>query len=104
MNNKLFLQYIENNCGCEQDRLDIAVNKGLQRAKNDRVDSKSFIKLAVALLLTFVMCISINTEPFRTAVEKYYQSWHINMPGSSEILDGYMNEIAGNIKKHLQGE
>ena len=104
MNNKLFLQYIENNCGCEQDRLDIAVNEGLQRAKNDRLDSKSFIKLTAAFLLTFVICISINTEPFRTAVENYYLSWHIHMPGSSEILNGYMNEMAGNIKRHLGGE
>ena len=50
------------------------------------------------------MCISINTETFRVAVERYYQDWHKNMPASSEILDGYMNEIASNIKRHLGGE
>ncbi|MCL2721502.1 MAG: hypothetical protein FWD47_09215 [Treponema sp.] len=104
MNDKLFLQYIKENCNCEQDRLDIAVNDGLLRAKNDRFELKNILVLAAAFLFTFVICFSINTRPFKVAVEKYYQEWHINMPDSSEILDGYMNEIAGYIKRHLGGE
>lgn len=41
MNKDSFLRYIENDRDCEQDRLDTAVNRGLHRAKNDRLDSKN---------------------------------------------------------------
>ena len=104
MNKDPFLRYIENDRECEQDRLGIAVNRGLQRAKNDRFDSKKMLMLAAACVFTFVMCITVNLKPLKMAVEGYYLNWNKTMSGSTEILDGYISDIAGNLKKNLGGE
>ena len=104
MNKDSFLRYIENDRECEQDRLDIAVNRGLQRAKNDRLDTQKILMLAAACVFTFAMCITVNLKPLKMAVEGYYLNWNKTMSGSMEILDGYINDIAGNLKKNLGGE
>jgi len=104
MNKDLFLRYVENDRDCEQDRLDIAVNKGLQKTKNDRFDTKKLFMLAAASVFTFAMCININLMPISTVVERYYESRQKIMPGSSEILDGYIKDIVSNLEKYLGGE
>jgi len=104
MNKELFLQLVENNCDSKQDRLDIAINKGLQRARNDRVDTRKILTLAVAFVLTFSMCFTVNTRPLKMAVEGYYLNWNKTMSGNIEILDSYLVNITSNIKKHLGGK
>ena len=104
MNEDLFLRHIEADRNCEPDCLGIAVNRGLIKAKNDRFAVKKALVLAAACVFTFTICITANMEPFKTAVERYYQSWHEKMPDSAEILDGYIIDIAGIIKTHLGGE
>jgi len=104
MNKDSFFQHIEEARDCEQNRLDMAVNKGLLRAKNDRVDPKKLFILAAASVFTFAMCFIVNMEPFRMAVEEYYRNWNETFPGSSQALAGYMNDIADNVIKHLGGE
>ena len=104
MNKDLFLQYIENSRDCEQDLLEKAVNRGLYRARNDRFDTRKLFMLAAACVITFVMCITVNLNPFRMAVDKYYVNWNKTMPAASEVLVGYYYNIANNIIKHLGGE
>jgi len=104
MNKELFLQLIENNCDCKQDRLDTAVNRGLQKAKNDRVDTKKILTLAFAFVITFSMCFTLNTRPLKMAVDGYYLNWNKTMSGNIEILNDYLVEITSNIKKHLGGK
>jgi len=104
MNKDSFLQYIENNRDCEQDRLDTAVNRGLHRGKNDRFDSKKIFILVAAGIFSFAMCITINLMPLSTVVEWYYESRQKIMPGSSEILNGYIKDIVSNLEKYLGGE
>ena len=104
MNNDEFLRYVDNNRDCEQDRLDIAVKKGLIRARNDRFDTKKFLTLAAACVFTFAMCITINLKPFNTAAEAYYQNWNRTMPDIASALDGYINDIANNFKRYSGGE
>jgi len=93
MNKDVFLKCIENSRDCDQDQLDNAVNKGLRRAKNDRVDAKKIFMLAAASVFTFALCITINFLPLSAAVERYYQNWQKTMPGSSEVLNGYIKGI-----------
>jgi len=104
MNRDSFLRHIENSRDCEPARLDIAVNSGLRRAKNDRFDSKKLLMLAAASVFTFVMCITLNASPYEAAVEGYYQNRQKIMPGSAEALDGYIKDIASNFQKYLGGE
>ena len=104
MNKDSFLRYIENDRDCEQDRLDITVNRGLHKAKNDRFDAKKLFMLAAAGVFTFAMCININLLPFSTVVERYYESRQKIMPGSSEMLNGYIKDIVSNLEKYLGGE
>jgi hypothetical protein len=104
MNNDLFLKCIENNRDCNQNQLDAAVNRGLRRAKSDRIDTKKIFMLAAASVFTFAICITINLMPFSTVVEKYYQNRQKIMPGSSEVLIGYIKDITVNLEKYLGGE
>jgi len=104
MNKDLFLKCIENSRDCDQDQLDIAVNKGLRRANNDRFDTKKLFMLAAAGVFTFALCITVNLMPSSTIVERYYQNRQKTMPGSSEILNGYIKDITVNLEKYLGGK
>ena len=104
MNKDLFLKCIENSRDCDQNQLDVAVNKGLRRAKNDSFDTKKIFMLAAASIFTFVMCITINIMPFSTTIERYYRSREKIMPGSSEKLNSYIKDITVNLEKYLGGK
>lgn len=104
MNSDSFFRYIEDNRDCDQSRLDTAVNKGLTRAKNDRVYGKKLLLLAAACALSIIMCITVNLRPFTNAVEVYRQNWHRAMPGTAEILDNYIKDMTGILEKYLGGE
>ena len=104
MNKDLFLRCIENTRDCDKERLDSAVNRGLRRAKKDSIDTKKIFMLAAASVFTFVICITINLMPVSTVVERYYQNRQKIMPGSSEVLSGYIKDITINLKKYLGGE
>jgi len=104
MNEETFLQFVEKNSNCEPELLNIAVRKGIQRAKNDRLDIKKIFMLAAASVFTFVMCIILNLTAVKTFAEDYYRNWHKNMPSSAEILDGYIIGISANIKRNFGGE
>ena len=104
MNKDLFLKCIENSRDCSQEQLDVAVNRGLRRAKNDRFDTKKLFILAVASVFTFAICIVINIMPVSTAVERYYRNREKTMPGSSEMLNSYIKEITVNLEKYLGGK
>ena len=104
MNKDSFLRFIENNRDCEMDRLDMAVNRGLRRAKNDSFDSKKLFMLAAASVFTFALCIAVNLMPFTEVVEGYYQSRQKMMPGTSQALYGYIKDITANLEKYLGGE
>jgi len=104
MNKDSFLRYVETDCDCEQDRLDTAVNRGLQRAIDDRVDAKKILMLTAVFVLTLSMCFTVNIRPLKMAVEEYYLNWNKTMSGNIEILDGYIVNLTDNIKKHLGGK
>ena len=104
MNKDLFFKQIEENLDCDQVHLDMAVNRGLIRARNDRVDPKKLLKLAIACVFTVTMCFILTMEPFRMTAEAHYRNWNEAFPGSSEILAGYFDEIANNVLNILGGE
>ena len=101
MNKNAFMQFIASDRDCEEFKLDTAINKGLQRARNDKLDSKKIFLLAAACVFIFVMCLTVNLRPLKEAAEEYYQYRQKSMPGSSEVLDGYLNEIANNFKRFI---
>jgi len=104
MNKDSFMQFIADNRDCEQFLLDAAISKGLYKAKNDKLDSKKFFMLAAACVLTFALCISVILTPLQAVSEIYYQNRHKVMPGSEEVLDGYLNAIASNFKRFIGEE
>jgi len=99
MNKDLFLQFIANSCDCEQLQLDTAINRGLYMAKNYKLEPKKFFVLAATCVFTLIMCLSVTLIPLKEASEMYYENRQRAMPGSAEILDGYINDIAGNLKR-----
>jgi hypothetical protein len=104
MNKDLFLRCVENTRDCENDHLDIAVNKGLHRGKNDSFDFKKLFMLVSASVFSFVVCVAVNLMPLTTIVDEYYRNRQKIMPGSSEMLDIYIKDIAGNLEKYLGGK
>jgi len=103
MDKEQFIKYIENDRDCSIDSLDIAINKGLRKAKNDRIDNKKLFLLAAACLFTLIICFSINLGLFNTDAVNYYQYWHKALPGTAEILDLYQNDITTKIMIFLGG-
>ena len=101
--NKEFLSYVESTRDCGEERLDAAINKGLYKAKNDRTDFRKLLMLAAACVFTLAVCLSINLRPIRSAADEYYQSRCAMMSGSSEVLDGYIKNIADTIIFYLRG-
>ena len=103
MNKDTFLQYIENNRDCDPALLDSAVDKGLFKAKSERLDTGKLIKLAAACVFTFAMCFVVNLKPFESLTERYYRNWQNTMPGTAEALDEYINSITYVLDKYLGG-
>ena len=103
MNKDTFLRFIAHNRDCEEFQLDAAINTGLRRAR-DRFDSKKILKLAAACVFTFVMCITVNLKPLKAAADEYYQSRYKAMPGSAELLGGYINDIVSIFKGFIGEE
>ena len=103
MNKEQFLQLIESDCNCNQDCLEIAVNRGFKRAVDDKVDTKKILTLAFAFVITFSMCFIVSIRPVKTAVEGYYLNWNKSKASNIEILDDYLVEKISNIEKHLGG-
>jgi hypothetical protein len=46
----------------------------------------------------------VNLQPLKTAVDEYYRGLDKIPPGSVEALDGYIKELAVNVKRYLGGE
>jgi hypothetical protein len=103
MNKESFLSYVENTRDCEETKLDVAVNKGLRKAKNDRTDFRKVLMLAAACVFTIAMCFSVNLRPIRSVAEGYYRNRSAIMSDSSELLDGYIKNIADTILFYLGG-
>jgi len=104
MNRDLFLRHIEKTRDCRQDNLDYAVKKGLHRAMNDRIDPKKMLMLAAACVIVFTMCFTLNMEPLREAADRYYRNLDYAMPGSSQALYGYIDNITEIIINFIGGE
>jgi len=104
MNKDSFLLHVEKTRDCGQSRLDSAVMKGINRAKSDRIDPQKILGLAAACVITFTMCLTLNTKPFKTAVDEYYKYMNESMQESSQVLAGYIDDITETIIKYLGGE
>ena len=86
---------------CNISALDYAVSRGIFKAKNSRLDSKKFIQLGAACVFVFAMFFTVNLNLFETLAETYYRNWHYIMPETAEALDGYINDLIINAKKHF---
>lgn len=95
-----FLAFVEENRGCEEEKLDAAVREGLRRARarNGRVDSRRIFTLAAACVFTVAVCCTTNLLSFTGASEGYYESRRKTMPGASAALDTYIKTAANTIE------
>lgn len=100
MSHDAFLRFVERNRGCEDGKLDAAVNKGLRRAKaqGGRVDSRKIFMLAAASVFTLSVCFTAHLRMFETASERYYRNRSESMPGAGAALEVYMKDIANTIE------
>jgi hypothetical protein len=80
-----------------------SANKGLRKAKNEQTDFKKVLMLVAACVFTVVMCFSVNLRPIRLAAEGYYRSRSAMMSDSSELLNGYIKNLADTILFYLGG-
>jgi len=50
------------------------------------------------------MCLTLNTKPFKTAVDEYNKHMNESMRESSRVLAGYIDDITETINKYLGGK
>ena len=103
MKTDLFMKYVEASRDCDAALLDIAVNKGLLRAKDSSFDYKKLVSLAAACVVTAAVCFLVNMEPVKIAAFNFVHE-SSNMTESGLVtLHGYLNDIANTIIKYLGG-
>jgi hypothetical protein len=61
------------------------------------------LALAAACAFTFIVCFAVNLRPIKSAAEYYYRSRSAMMPGSAEVLEGYVKDITDTIESYLGG-
>lgn len=84
--------------------LDIAVNKGLCKAKSDRLDLKKLFALTAACALTAALCFAVNLKPFNAAGDGYLKHRTLMIQGSAETFDSYIADIASNMNRLFLGD
>ena len=60
-----FIKFIKHARDCDAALLDIAVRKGMNRAKNDRLNYSKLIRLAAAVMVSAILCVIMHSELFR---------------------------------------
>jgi chloramphenicol 3-O-phosphotransferase len=103
MKKDLFQAYVENTRDCDAPLLDIAVNKGLRKAKSERIDYRKVFSFAAACAATAALCFTINTAPVREAALKMVYYHNPMSQEASEILYGYFIDISNIVSQYLGG-
>jgi hypothetical protein len=104
MNKDVFMWHIENTRDCGMAALDAAVKKGISRARSDKFDSGKLFKLVAASVFTLAVCFVVNLKPFESLAERRHQNWNNMAPGTADVLDGYIRNIADSFYKYLGGK
>ena len=103
MNKESFFRYIENTRDCKTAILDDAVTKGIFKAKRDVLDMRKMIMFGAACLFVLAMCFTVNMDIFQTLTERYFRNWHYTMPGASDALNNYIENMIINAEKNFGG-
>ena len=103
MKTDLFIKYVENSRDCEEALLDIAIKKGMRRAKDYAFDYKKLVSLAAAIVVTAVLCLAAKMEPIKTAASTFVNVSDLTTESGSIILHGYITDIVNTIMRYLGG-
>ena len=103
MKNEIFRKYVEGSRDCDAALLDIAVNRGLHRAKGNTIDYRKLINLAAAFAATAALCFVVSMKPVRAAAAVYMRDNSTITESGEEALSGYLTNIANTIIYYLGG-
>jgi hypothetical protein len=104
MNMDAFLKYVARTRDCDAMLLDIAVGKGLNRAKNCRPNQRNHIKLvrlAAAVAVSAALCAIMYTEPFIDAVSALLRGGSLVTQSDAETLGLYISDFFGAVIEHM---
>jgi hypothetical protein len=102
-NRESFVQYVERTRDCGAGLIDIAVQKGIHRAKSDRLDPRKLYRLAVACAVTAVLCLAVNLTPVKAAAEGLLRANSLVTHSGAVALQGRLNDAANTMHKYLGG-
>lgn len=103
MNQEAFKQYIEKTRDCDAAHLDLAIKKGLHRAKSEKLDYRKLVSLAAMCAATAVLCIALSLEPVKMAASDFRLRNSPVTQSTSEALVGYVNDMTHTLIKYLGG-
>ena len=98
-----FITFVERTRDCDAALLDIAVKKGIARAKSDRIDLRMIFRLSAACAITAALCIAFNSGLFTAAASGYLNESSFITQSGSETLHGYFNDFFDTAKEYLGG-
>jgi len=101
MSKELFEKYVDENRDCDIKLLDYAVQKGIRKAQDNRLDPRKFVNLAAALAIAFVTIITITATPIQTAAGNYFVNRNHPLQDSAEILDAGARQFMNNLLEFL---
>ena len=103
MNQEHFQKYVEQTRDCDAALLAAAVNKGIIRAKGDRLDVRKFIGLAAMCAVTAAMFFGANSELATAAASEFLPASGLVAEGNAEALYEYLSDLASTIIRYLGG-
>jgi hypothetical protein len=101
MNIDDFLKFIERTRDCDAMLLDIAVSKGLNRAKNDRLNHSRLIRLAAAVVVSAALCLMMYSELFSDAASGLLRGSNMMTQSDTETLGLYISDFLDTVIKYL---
>ena len=103
MDKETFIKHINKIRNCDAALLDNAIQKGVYKARHDRVDPRNLLRLSAACLVTATLCVALNLAPIKAATQKFLSSNGLITPESAEVFADYVNGFTNSIIKHLGG-
>jgi hypothetical protein len=101
MNRGLFEKYVNKKRDCDARLLDDAVQKGIRRAQDDKLDPRKLINLAAVFAITLAAIFSIAETPIQAEASNYFVNRNHPMRDNAHALDASARQFVNTLLEFL---
>ena len=98
-----FAESIERMCDCDAKLIDIAVQKGIRRAKNDKFAPDKLFRLATLCAATAALCFAMSATPAKAAASRFLLNGGVMTQENADAFYEYSHDLANTIIEYLGG-